>query len=262
MPVGTRSTSKAHRRPTPLPSLRTRPVTPTLDWSVTWRLRSRAPSAASTCRRCRTGGRRAVRSGDRPCRAGTPASVADWFGAEPRPPRRAPGTCRQCGGPATRRPDRRAAGVRIPDDRATPAGSRSPTAPTGPPAASAALAMHRGRHRPSCAHRTSTNAEQSDDRQHLLGEHRGRRFAGTNDRRAHSARSDVDDEDAHGAGRRHPAGSASCRKRPPMMPPISAPRLIEQQRARQHPRPEHVLVGRDVPDHADALYEDERDDRG
>jgi hypothetical protein len=137
--------------------------------------------------------------------------VADWFGAN-----RAPSggehqahagsaeVCHPTPGPTL-------AGVRIPDDRRRPV-VRDPDRVDG--AASSECCT--GRVEGGIGHLAGVELDERGSRrrrQHLSVVHVVDARVGTNDRRAHSARSDVDDEDAHGAGspltRRAPPRAAS-----------------------------------------------------
>ena len=159
--------------------------------------RSRA-STRSTCRRCRSRGRRGC-ARDRPCRAGTRAS---WPTGSERTGCPAAASTRHM--PAVRRschptPGPTGSPVARSQTIVDARWFAMPTASTGPPAASAALAASRAASAISAAS-NSTNAGRRRRRQHLAVVHVVDARVGTNDRRAHSARSDVDDEDAHDAG--------------------------------------------------------------
>ncbi len=194
--VGTRSTSSTWSSH-PLPSPRTRPVTPTLDWSVTWSWPFESTHAihVSTVPNRRSS---RVRSGSA-MSSRNASFVADWFGAN-----RVPSAASTRHMPAVRRschptPGPTGSPVFASQTIVDARWFAMPTASTGPPAASAALAASRAAS--AISRRVELDERGSRRRrQHLAVVHVVDARVGTNDRRAHSARSDVDDEDAHDAG--------------------------------------------------------------
>ena len=125
------------------------------------RLRSRAPTR-STCRRCRSRGRRGCARG-RPCRAGTRPS---WPTGSARAAMPSAGEheahAERCAGPASRCPDRRARRWRGPTRSSTPAGSRCRPRRRGRQQR-VLRGPRRGRRRPSRGRRTRRAPGAGDD---------------------------------------------------------------------------------------------------